>query len=86
VVLGVNLEGQKESAGAVGGTDGRREVLAAGADRVAEPGVKEIFIACVDGRKGFRPAHRCLYVRFKKHLTMSPARLEVRMDSLLPFL
>jgi hypothetical protein len=23
---------------------------------------------------------------FKKHLTMSPARLEVRMDSLLPFL
>src|SRR5260221_10929190 len=32
------------------------------------------------------PAHRCLCLRFKKHLTMSPARLEVRMDSLLPFL
>src|SRR5260370_11557744 len=31
-------------------------------------------------------AHRCLCLRFKKHLTMSPARLEVRMDSLLPFL
>ena len=24
------------------------------------------------------PAHRCLYLRFKKHLTMSPARLEAR--------
>jgi hypothetical protein len=25
-------------------------------------------------------------LRFKRHLTMTPARLEVRMDSLLPFL
>jgi hypothetical protein len=32
------------------------------------------------------PAHRCLCLRFKKHLAMSPARLEARMDSLLPFL
>jgi len=27
-----------------------------------------------------------LFDWFKKHLTMSPARLEVKMDSLLPFL
>src|SRR6266550_7318086 len=32
------------------------------------------------------PAHRCLCLRFKRHLAVSPARLEVRMDSLLPFL
>jgi hypothetical protein len=32
------------------------------------------------------PAHRYLCLRFKRHLTMSPARLEARMDSLLPFL
>jgi len=30
-------------------------------------------------------AHRCLYLRFKKHLTVSPARVKARMDSLLPF-
>ena len=29
-------------------------------------------------------AHRCLCLRFKRHLVMPPARLEVRMDSLLP--
>src|SRR5260370_20783235 len=32
------------------------------------------------------PAHQCLCLRFKRYLTVSPARLEVRMDSLLPFL
>ena len=32
------------------------------------------------------PAHRCLCLRFNRHLTMSPARLEARMDSLFPFL
>ncbi len=32
------------------------------------------------------PAHLCLCLRFKRHLAISPARLEVRMDSLLPFL
>jgi hypothetical protein len=31
------------------------------------------------------PAHRYLYLRFKRHLAMSPARLEARMDSLLSF-
>src|ERR1019366_6262986 len=31
------------------------------------------------------PAHRYLCLRFKRHLTMSPARLEARMDSLLSF-
>jgi hypothetical protein len=32
------------------------------------------------------PAHRCLDLRFATHLAMCHARLEVRMDSLLPFL
>src|SRR5215470_9190629 len=31
------------------------------------------------------PAHRYLCLRFKRHLAMSPARLEARMDSLLSF-
>src|SRR6266571_3038575 len=37
VVLGVNLEGQKEVLGLWGGADGRSEVLAASADGVAKP-------------------------------------------------
>jgi hypothetical protein len=41
-------------------------------------------------RKGFSqlngPAHRCLCLRFKQNLAVSPARLKARMDSLLPFL
>jgi len=32
------------------------------------------------------PAHRYLCLRFKRDLAISPARLEARMDSLLPFL
>ena len=32
------------------------------------------------------PAHRYLYLRFKRDLTISPARLEARMESLSPFL
>src|SRR5246127_1785981 len=32
------------------------------------------------------PAHRYLCLRFKRYLAISPARLEARMDSLLPFL
>jgi len=32
------------------------------------------------------PAHRCLDLRFAAHLAMCNARLEVRMDSLFPFL
>src|SRR6266700_2724973 len=31
------------------------------------------------------PAHRYLCLRFKRHLAISPARLEARMDSLLSF-
>src|SRR6202043_1440915 len=31
------------------------------------------------------PAHQYLCLRFKRHLAISPARLEARMDSLLPF-
>src|SRR6267378_977490 len=31
------------------------------------------------------PAHRYLCLRFKRHLTMPPARLKARMDSLLSF-
>src|SRR5215471_18503850 len=31
------------------------------------------------------PAHRYLYLRFERHLTMSLARLEARMDSLFSF-
>src|SRR3984893_4839769 len=31
------------------------------------------------------PAHRYLCLRFKRHLAMSPARLEAKMDSLLSF-
>ena len=32
------------------------------------------------------PAHRCLDLRFATHLAMCHARLEVRMESLFPFL
>src|ERR1035441_8591190 len=32
------------------------------------------------------PAHRCLGLRFATHLAMCHARLEVRMESLSPFL
>jgi len=52
----------------VGGADGRRQVLAAGADRVAEPGVKDILIACVDGRKGFPEAIEAVYPRTEVQL------------------
>ena len=33
-----------------------------------------------------RPAHRYLYLRFKRDLAISPARLEARMESQSPFL
>ena len=32
------------------------------------------------------PAHRSPYLRFKRHLAMTPARLRVKMESLAPFL
>jgi hypothetical protein len=31
------------------------------------------------------PAHRYLYLRFKRHLAVPPARLEARMESLFSF-
>jgi hypothetical protein len=37
-------------------------------------------------RSSIAPPTDASGLRFKKHLTMPPARLEVRMDSLLPFL
>src|ERR1039458_3067819 len=37
-------------------------------------------------RSSIAPPTDASGLRFKKHLAMSPARLEVRMDSLLPFL
>src|SRR6266705_3458040 len=42
--------------------------------------------SCTNGfSKLNSPAHRCLCLRFDKHLAMLPARLEARMDSLLSF-
>ena len=37
-------------------------------------------------RSSITPPTNASGLRFKRHLTMTPARLEVRMDSLLPFL
>ena len=37
-------------------------------------------------RSSIAPPTDASVLRFKRHLTMTPARLEVRMDSLLPFL
>src|SRR5207237_1811584 len=57
VVLGVNLEGQKEVLGLwVAQTEGAKfwlQVLT----ELQNRGVKDIFIACVDGLRGF-PGHR----------------------------
>ena len=44
------------------------------------------FLSSLDMPKLNHPAHRCLDLRFATHLTMCNARLEVRMDSLFPFL
>src|ERR1019366_6524621 len=43
-------------------------------------------ILICDFSKLNHPAHRCLDLRFATHLAMCHARLEVRMDSLFPFL
>jgi hypothetical protein len=56
------------------------------------PDMLAVRIQAIDGARTFtlqdsqpcRPLPSVL--RFKRHLTMTPARLEVRMDSLLPFL
>src|SRR3974377_2615883 len=61
VVLGVNLEGQKEVLGLWGGqTEGAKfwlQVLT----ELQNRGVKDIFIACVDGLKGFPEVIESVY-------------------------
>ncbi len=63
VVLGVNLEGQKEVLGLWGAqTEGAKfwlQVLT----ELQNRGVKDIFIACVDGLKGFPEAIEAVYPR-----------------------
>jgi len=68
VVLGVNLEGQKEVLGLwVGQTEGAKfwlQVLT----ELQNRGVKDIFIACVDGLKGFPEAIEAVYPRTEVQL------------------
>src|SRR5436309_5571808 len=68
VVLGVNLEGQKEVLGLwVAQTEGAKfwlQVLTEMQNR----GVKDIFIACVDGLKGFPEAIEAVYPRAQVQL------------------
>ena len=53
VALGVNLEGKKELLGLWAGGKRGGEVLVACVDRHEEPGLNDIFVACVDGLAGF---------------------------------
>jgi putative transposase len=68
VVLGVNLEGQKEVLGLwVAQTEGAKfwlQVLT----ELQSRGVKDIFIACVDGLKGFPEAIEAVYPRTEVQL------------------
>src|SRR6266446_8236386 len=68
VVLGVNLEGQKEVLGLwVGQTEGAKfwlQVLT----ELQNRGVKDILIACVDGLKGFPEAIEAVYPRTEVQL------------------
>jgi putative transposase len=68
VVLGVNLEGQKEVLGLwVAQTEGAKfwlQVLT----ELQNRGVKDILIACVDGRKGFPEAIEAVYPRTEVQL------------------
>ena len=68
VVLGVNLEGQKEVLGLwAAQTEGAKfwlQVLT----ELQNRGVKDIFIACVDGLKGFPEAIEALYPRTEVQL------------------
>src|SRR5450756_1019331 len=68
VVLGVNLEGQKEVLGLwVAQTEGAKfwlQVLT----ELRNRGVKDIFIACVDGLKGFPEAIEAVYPRTEVQL------------------
>ena len=68
VVLGVNLEGQKEVLGLwVAQTEGAKfwlQVLT----ELKNRGVRDIFIACVDGLKGFPEAIEAVYPRTEVQL------------------
>jgi putative transposase len=68
VVLGVNLEGQKEVLGLwVAQTEGAKfwlQVLT----ELQNRGVKDVFIACVDGLKGFPEAIETVYSRAEVQL------------------
>jgi putative transposase len=68
VVLGVNLEGQKEVLGLwVAQSEGAKfwlQVLT----ELQNRGVKDIFIACVDGLKGFPEAIEAVYPRTEVQL------------------
>src|SRR5690349_24249340 len=70
VVLGVNLEGQKEVLGLwVAQTEGAKfwlQVLT----ELQNRGVKDIFIACVDGLKGFPEAIESVYPQTRVQLCM----------------
>jgi putative transposase len=68
VVLGITLEGQKEVLGLwVAGTEGAKfwlQVLT----ELQNRGVRDIFIACVDGLKGFPEAIEAVYPRTEVQL------------------
>ena len=53
--------------------------------RVAFPHRERVSVLVLRFSKLNRPAHRYPCLRFKRYLTMSPARLETRMDSLYPY-
>jgi putative transposase len=71
VVLGVNLEGQKEVLGLwVAQTEGAKfwlQVLT----ELQNRGVKDILIACVDGLKGFPEAIEAVYPRTEMQLCIA---------------
>jgi putative transposase len=71
VVLGVNLEGQKEVLGLwVAQNEGAKfwlQVLT----ELQNRGVKDIFIACVDGLKGFPEAIEAVYPRTEVQLCIA---------------
>jgi hypothetical protein len=75
VVLGVNLEGQKEVLGLwVAQSEGAKfwlQVLT----ELQNRGVKDILIACVDGLKGFPEAIEAIYPRTEVRLCIGPESL-----------
>ena len=56
LAIGITMDGEKEVRGSLAGTNGRHQILAAGRHRVAQRSVQDIFVACVDGLKGFQDA------------------------------